>query len=82
MLLFQNQVTYYSCGKTGHCANEYISRRLNNSNPKNYRKFQGKCRTCGIQGHTTKDCWTREENKSKRPPNWKKPSEEINEYFF
>jgi MinD superfamily P-loop ATPase len=76
MLLFQNQVTCYSCGKTGHCANECTSRIIKNSSSKNYRKFQGKCGTCRICGHTTKDCWTREENKSKRPPNWKKPSEE------
>jgi hypothetical protein len=76
LLLYQNQVTCYSCGKTGYCANECTSRRVNNPNSKNYRKFQGKCGTCGFCGHTTKDCWTREENKSKRRPNWKKHSEE------
>jgi hypothetical protein len=76
MLLFQSQVTCYSCGKTGHCANECTSGTVNSPNSKNYRKFQRKCGTCGIRGHTTKDCWTREANKGKRLPNWKKPSEE------
>jgi SepF-like predicted cell division protein (DUF552 family) len=76
MLLFQSQVTFYGCGNTGHCANECTSRIVNSPNSKNYRKFLGKCGTSGIRGHTTKDCWTREENKSKRLPNWKKPSEE------
>jgi hypothetical protein len=55
MLLFQNQVTYYSFGKTGHHANECTSRRVNNPNSKNYRKFQGKCGTCRFCGHKTKD---------------------------
>jgi hypothetical protein len=76
MLLFQNQLNCYCCGKTGHCENKCTSKRMNNSSSKNYREFKGKCGTCVIRGHTTKDCWTREENKSKRPHNWKKPSEE------
>jgi mRNA degradation ribonuclease J1/J2 len=29
-----------------------------------------------LRGHTSKDCWTREENKDKRPKNWRKPSKE------
>jgi hypothetical protein len=76
MLLFQSQVICYNCGKTGYCANECTSRRVNNPNSKNYQKFQGECGTCGFRGHTTKDCWTREENKNKRLPNWKKYLEE------
>jgi hypothetical protein len=40
MLLFQNQVTCYSCGKTGHCANECTSRRVNNPNSKITENFK------------------------------------------
>jgi hypothetical protein len=40
MLLFQNQVTCYSCGKTGYCANECTSRRVNNPNPKITENFK------------------------------------------
>jgi hypothetical protein len=29
-----------------------------------------------LRGHTPKDFWTREENKDKRPKNWRKPSKE------
>jgi hypothetical protein len=37
-------------------------------------RFQGKCGTCGIKDHTSKDFWTREEKKGKRPTNWKSSS--------
>jgi hypothetical protein len=29
-----------------------------------------------MKGYTSKDFWTREENKDKKPKNWRKPSKE------
>jgi hypothetical protein len=31
--------------------------------------FQGKCNSCGKQGHNSTDCWALDENKHKHP-NW------------
>ena len=38
------------------------------------KRFKGNCLTCGKQGHKSAECWEKEENKSKRPKNWKKKS--------
>jgi hypothetical protein len=56
MISFQSQGSCYICWKTGHRTKEFILKRINNSNPKNYKRFQGKCGTCEICIHTTKDC--------------------------
>ena len=36
------------------------------------KRFEGMCNVCGKQGHKAVDCWEKEENKHKRPSNWKK----------
>ena len=41
------------------------------TNYKFKKRFKGMCNFCGKQGHKAVDCWEREENKSKRPNNWK-----------
>jgi hypothetical protein len=33
------------------------------------KPFKKNCRFCGQQGHKVYDCWEKEENKAKRPPN-------------
>ena len=38
------------------------------------KQFKKNCRICGQQGHKNEDCWEKEENKHKRPPNWKSRS--------
>ena len=35
------------------------------------KQFKGKCRNCGKQGHKSTDCWENENNKHKRPNNYK-----------
>jgi hypothetical protein len=74
MLLFRNPGAYYNCEKLGHCANECIARKNGSQNQRKNTRFQVKCGTCGIKGHTLKDCWIREGNKGIRPKNWRKPS--------
>jgi hypothetical protein len=76
MLLFQNSGACYNYGKLGNRANECTERKSTGQNQKKNTRFQGKCGTCGLRGRTSKDCWTREENKDKRPNNWWKPSKE------
>jgi hypothetical protein len=76
ILLFQILEACCNCGKFGHCANECTSRKSHGQNQTKNTRFQGKCGTCGIRSRTSKDCWTREENKDKRPTNQQKPSKE------
>jgi hypothetical protein len=38
-------------------------------------KFFRKCNNCGLQGHTGRTCREKEENKHRRPANWKKRTE-------
>jgi hypothetical protein len=35
------------------------------------KKYKGDCRICGQKGHKSADCWEKEVNRDKRPPNWK-----------
>ena len=35
------------------------------------KRFKGMCNFCGKQGHKAVECWEKEENKDKRPRNWK-----------
>jgi hypothetical protein len=41
------------------------------------KKFKGDCRHCGRKGHKSPDCWEREQNKAKRPTNWKSQHKET-----
>jgi hypothetical protein len=56
MLLFQNSGACYNCGKLGYCANLCIARNNSDQNQSKTTRFQGKCDTCGMKGHTSKDC--------------------------
>jgi hypothetical protein len=38
--------------------------------------YGGSCTNCGKNGHLSKDCWLKEENKDKRPSNWKQTGEQ------
>ena len=42
---------------------------------KPHKKFKGDCRVCGKKGHKAGDCWDNDNNKDKRPPNYKKTGE-------
>jgi hypothetical protein len=52
------------CGKYGHKA-------LECKQNKGIKGFQGNCNECGGKVHKASDCWEKQENASKRPPNWK-----------
>ena len=55
------------CHKTGHMAKDCKSGKA--SGGKN--TFKGTCHNCGSTGHMATNCWVKEENKDKRPANWK-----------
>ena len=70
MLLFHGIAgCCYNCNKVGHRANEFPTKNCKESKFKPC--FQGKCGTCGLRGHISKDYWIKEESKDKRPENWK-----------
>jgi hypothetical protein len=82
--------TCFKCKAKGHKASECPTKgggggsggggggnnNNNNNNTKKYR-FQGKCNNCGKFGHKEADCWLKEENKDKRPKNFKLPGEKT-----
>ena len=78
ILLF-GQGVCYSCGSPGHCANEYPKRRYQMKTQVRTHSFQGKCSTCGVKGHRSKDFWTKEANKDRRPVNWKRGNDKQQE---
>lgn len=66
--------TCYKCGFKGHRAKDCRvdkSKWKKNSNSNKPRSSRMKCYQCGKPGHRQVDCWEREENKHKRPSNWK-----------
>jgi hypothetical protein len=65
-----------NCRKLGHCTNECTARKNTGQNQRKRTRFQGKCVTCGLNGHTSKDFLTREESKDKRTESWRKLIEE------
>ncbi|MGH7955290.1 MAG: hypothetical protein ACREOZ_04950, partial [Gloeomargaritales cyanobacterium] len=72
----------FKCGKTGHKAAQCDNKSGGgggggNTNNKG-RKFNGTCNNCGKRGHMVKDCWELEENKDKRPNNYRKKRETAN----
>jgi hypothetical protein len=80
VLLFQFLGSCYDCGQSGcranKCPNESTSNKETKEKSSSGGKFQGKCRTCKLKGHRSKDCWNKEKNKDKRPANWKKRRQE------
>jgi transposase InsO family protein len=46
------------------------------------KKFKGDCRHCGRKGHKSPDCWEREQNKAKRPANWKSQNKNQRETAY
>ena len=74
----------YNCGKPGHKSYQCKSPRKGQGNGNGQRgqnmkkKFTGTCNNCGKVGHKKADCWELEENKGKRPKNWKSKVESGN----
>ena len=68
VLLSAFQGTCYSCGKTGHRANQCKNR---NKEGKERKRLSVKCHHCGKLGHVAANCWLKEENKDKRPEGFK-----------
>ena len=76
----------YLCHQSGHKAYQCPNKkqgggdnagkggRRGNRRPGN--GFSGKCNNCGKKGHKAVDCWLREENKDKRPKNFRPPNGE------
>jgi hypothetical protein len=62
--------------RANECPNESNPNKGTKEKNSSGGKFQGKCGTCGLKGHRSKDCWNKEENKDKRAANWKKKSQE------
>ena len=56
-------ITCFICEQEGHKAYQCPHKKK--------KIFPGRCNHCHQLGHKAKDCWEKEENKAKRPPNWK-----------
>ena len=79
----------FECGEKGHKAHG-----CKNKGNEQYKQFKGTCNNCGKHGHMavnclsfnicgkfghkTVDCWDKEENKHKRPANYRTGSERAN----
>ena len=56
-------ITYFIYKQEGHKAHQCPNKKK--------KRFPGRCNHCHQLGHKANDCWEKEENKAKRPPNWK-----------
>ena len=63
--------TCFLCKKKGHRIADCPEKKNKGNDNTSKSRFQGKCNNCGKQGHKATDCWEKEENKEKRPKNWK-----------
>lgn len=70
----------YKCDKVGHRANKCPDGNTNSSRSDQYTgsdqsskqsRFTGKCNNCGRERHKRANCWQKEENSNKRPPNYR-----------
>lgn len=61
----------FLCKKKGHLARNCPEKDKGGSGGKKGSGFKGNCFHCGQKGHQASDCWEKEENKDKRPNNWK-----------
>jgi len=66
----------YYCGVFGHRANECPQKKKDIANGTYQSNSKLECSHCGGKGHTAEFCWDKEENKHKRPSNWKPKSSE------
>jgi hypothetical protein len=73
-------IVCFICKQKGHKSHQCPNKKFggNNNERGNQRgragstgKFTGKCNNCGMVGHMYANCWEREENKNKRPANYK-----------
>jgi hypothetical protein len=67
----------YNCQEKGHRANQCPKKdgpnnghRIASGNTRG--KFRGECNNCGNIGHEKSDCWQLEENKNKRPKDYRR----------
>jgi hypothetical protein len=73
--------TCYNCQEKGHRANQCPKKdgpSYGNRSPSGNHtgKFEGECNNCGKIGHKKSECWQLEENKSKRPKNYRRGNAE------
>jgi hypothetical protein len=73
--------TCYNCQEKGHKANQFPnkdgpSNGNRNASVNTQGKFKGDCNNCGKIGHKNSDCWQLEENKNKRPKDYRRGNAE------
>jgi hypothetical protein len=73
--------TCYNCQEKGHRSNQCPKKDGPNNGYRNVSdntrgKFKGECNNCGKIGHKKYDCWQLEENKNKRPKEYRRGNSE------
>jgi hypothetical protein len=73
--------TCYKCQEKGHIANQFPKKDIPNNGHRNASgntrgKFKGECNNYGKIGHKKSDCWQLEENKNKRPKDYRRGNAE------
>jgi hypothetical protein len=73
--------TCYNCQEKGHRANQCSKKDGPNNGYRNASgntrgKFKGECNNCGKIGHKKSECWQLEENKNKRPNDYRRGNAE------
>jgi hypothetical protein len=77
--------TCYNFQEKGHRANQCPKKYGPNNGYRNTSgntrgKFKGECNNCGKIGHKKSDCWQLEENKKKRPKDYRRGNAEHGNY--
>jgi hypothetical protein len=81
MVLSAFGCTCYNCQEKGHRANQCPKKDgpnigHHNASGNTRGKFKGECNNCGKIGHKKSDCWQLEENKNKRPKDYRRGNAE------